>query len=159
MSQSFVLAFDSLRSEVELPSLFDSGFVWSIFEVFEEFLYLLDKASHIEECSWVVQQQYMSQVQLSQSLLSHPIPNIKNLIQLYFVYISQIKSLIKLTNYWRMGKFTCDRVIFWAFAILSFRQHVFWLFRYPSICSVLGIWRIEIGIYSFLVSSLLKLIY
>ena len=51
MSQSFALAFDSLRSEVELPSLFDSGFVWSIFEVFEEFLNLLDKASHIEECS------------------------------------------------------------------------------------------------------------
>ena len=40
----------------------------------------------------MVQQQYMSQVQLSQSLLSHPIPNIKNLIQLYFVYISQIIS-------------------------------------------------------------------
>ena len=70
VSQSFVTVV-SLKL-VEFSTLFDSRLAWSIFEVFELFLYL-GISSQIAVCSWVVQQQYMSHVQLLQSLLPHPV--------------------------------------------------------------------------------------
>ena len=66
VSQS--LAFAASLYSTALLILFDSELFLSIFDVFLYF----GISSQAEVCSWVVQQQYISQVQLLQSVLPHP---------------------------------------------------------------------------------------